>query len=99
MGSPKGCLLGLRVRDSGPFGALLRAISDELIDARIHFNLYQDLVASGPEYADEFNESNTPRVPEPRSGAGTAYALTRTPAAINRGPGLLQQRHDFLRER
>ena len=37
--------MGIRVRDSVQFGNLLKALADEIVDAQIHFKLYQDLVA------------------------------------------------------
>jgi len=49
----------IQVRDSAEFGALLEALADELVTARIHFKLYQDLRASYSEYANELNQSNT----------------------------------------
>ena len=47
------------IRSSEEFHRLLFALVDELVDAQIHFNLYQDLVAAIPEYSTEFNQSNT----------------------------------------
>jgi hypothetical protein len=40
-------------------GQLLRVLAGEIVDARIHFRLYQDLRAALPEYVDEFNQSKT----------------------------------------
>jgi hypothetical protein len=51
--------MGIRVRDSVQFGNLLKALADEIVNAQVHFKLYQDLVASYPTYADEFGQSNT----------------------------------------
>lgn len=45
------------VTDSAQFKRLLEALVDELIDARDHFRLHQDLDASIPEYQTEFNQS------------------------------------------
>jgi len=45
------------VTDSAEFKRLLEALVDELIDARDHFRLHQDLDAAIPEYQAEFNQS------------------------------------------
>src|SRR6267378_3311237 len=45
------------VSDSAEFKRLLEALVDELIDARDHFRLHQDLDAAIPEYGVEFNQS------------------------------------------
>lgn len=44
---------------SADFARLLDALTNELVEAQIHFSLYQDLVAAYPDYAREFKESNT----------------------------------------
>jgi hypothetical protein len=49
----------IAIQNSDQFHRLLFALVDELVDAQIHFNLYQDLVAAIPEYSTEFNQSNT----------------------------------------
>jgi hypothetical protein len=49
----------IAVRGSEEFHRLLLALADELVDARIHFNLHQNLTAAMPEYAREFNQSWT----------------------------------------
>src|SRR5271165_6903785 len=49
----------IRVADSKEFRRLIDALGDELVDAKIHFKLYQDLVAAIPEYRDEFSQSWT----------------------------------------
>ena len=45
------------VRDSGEFKQLLEALIDDLIDARTHYRLHQDLNAAIPNYTVEFNQS------------------------------------------
>lgn len=47
----------INVSDSAEFKRLLEALADELIDARDHFRLHQDLDASIPKYQAEFNQS------------------------------------------
>ena len=47
----------ISVSDSAEFKRLLEALADELIDARDHFRLHQDLDAAIPEYQAEFNQS------------------------------------------
>src|SRR6266849_2753023 len=47
------------IRDSNEFNRLLLALVDELVDAKIHFNLHQDIYAVMPEYFAEFNQSWT----------------------------------------
>jgi HEPN superfamily AbiU2-like protein len=49
----------INIRNSSEFNRLLTALVDELIDAQIHFTLYENLVAAMPEYHSEFNESWT----------------------------------------
>ncbi len=44
---------------SADFAHLLEALANEMVEAQIHFNLYQDLIAAYPEYAREFSQSNT----------------------------------------
>ncbi len=46
-------------RNSDEFGLLLSALANELVDAKVHFKLYQDLVAAIPVYPDEFSQSWT----------------------------------------
>jgi hypothetical protein len=45
------------VTDSAQFKRLLEALVDELIDARDHFRLHQDLDAAIQDYQAEFNQS------------------------------------------
>jgi hypothetical protein len=45
------------ISDSAEFKGLLEALVDELIDARDHFRLHQNLDAAIPEYGVEFNQS------------------------------------------
>lgn len=47
----------ISVSDSAEFKRLLEALVDELIDARDHFRLHQDLDAAIPDYQVEFNQS------------------------------------------
>jgi hypothetical protein len=47
----------INVSDSAEFKRLLEALVDELIDARDHFRLHQNLNAAIPEYGVEFNQS------------------------------------------
>jgi len=47
----------INVSDSAEFKRLLEALVDELIDARDHFRLHQNLDAAIPEYGVEFNQS------------------------------------------
>lgn len=49
----------ITIRNSSEFNRLLTALVDELIDAQIHFTLYENLVAAMPQYRSEFNESWT----------------------------------------
>ena len=49
--------MNIAVRDSGQFKQLLEALIDDLIDARTHFRLHQDLNAAIPDYTVEFNQS------------------------------------------
>jgi hypothetical protein len=49
--------MNITVSDSAEFKRLLEALVDELIDARDHFRLHQDLDAAIPEYQAEFNQS------------------------------------------
>ena len=45
------------ISDSAEFKRLLEALVDELIDARDHFKLHQNLDAAIPDYGVEFNQS------------------------------------------
>ncbi len=47
----------IEVTDSAQFKRLLEALVDELIDARDHFRLHQDLNAAIQDYQEEFNQS------------------------------------------
>jgi hypothetical protein len=47
------------ISDSGDFKRLLEELVGELIDARDHFKLHQDLDAAIPDYGLEFNQSTT----------------------------------------
>jgi hypothetical protein len=52
-------IMQIRIQNSAEFHCLLLALVDELTDAQIHFNLYQNLVAAKSDYAIEFNQSWT----------------------------------------
>ena len=41
------------------FDTLLNALSKEIIDAEVYFNLYEKLLVAIPEYKEVYNESNT----------------------------------------
>jgi hypothetical protein len=45
------------ISDSAEFRRLMEALVDELIDARDHFKLHQNLDAAIPDYGVEFNQS------------------------------------------
>ena len=45
------------VHDPAEFKRLLEVLVDELIDAREHFRLHQNLDAAIPDYIVEFNQS------------------------------------------
>jgi hypothetical protein len=47
----------IRIKDSEEFGRLLKALTDELVTACIHFNLYADLNESVSSYVTELNQS------------------------------------------
>jgi hypothetical protein len=47
----------IEVNDSTQFRRLVEALVDELIDARDHFRLHQELNAAIPDYQIEFNQS------------------------------------------
>jgi hypothetical protein len=49
----------IKIRNSEEFHRLLFALVNELVDAQIHFKLYQDLTVAKAEYAREFNQSWT----------------------------------------
>lgn len=49
----------IEIGGSADFARLLDDLTDELVEGNVHFSLYQDLVAAYPEYAREFNQSNT----------------------------------------
>ena len=49
----------LNVRNASEFHKLLFALAGELVDAKIHFRLFQDLSACRSEYFTEFAQSNT----------------------------------------
>ena len=50
----------LNISDASEFSSkLLFALAGELVDAKIHFNLFQDLSACRSEYFTEFAQSNT----------------------------------------
>ncbi len=49
----------IAVRDSNEFNSLLHALADEIVDAKIYFNLHQGLVAAFAEYEVEFGQSWT----------------------------------------
>ena len=48
----------LKIKNPAEFRKLLSALVEELVDAQIHFTLYQDLAASSAEYFIEFSQSN-----------------------------------------
>ncbi|SMO45543.1 hypothetical protein [Gracilimonas mengyeensis] len=48
-----------RINSSEEFERLLEGIADDLVHAKIHFRLHQDLSKSIKEYEREFNESRT----------------------------------------
>jgi len=49
----------LEIDDARQFRQLLTALLDEVVDARFHFNLHQDLVKASDEYFKEFSQSPT----------------------------------------
>jgi|SRR6185437_6679336 len=49
----------IRIDNAEEFHRLLLGLVDELIDAQIHFNLYQNLVAAKSDYAIELTQSWT----------------------------------------
>ena len=49
----------LNIRHEEDFGKLLDSLADDLVQANIHFRLYEDLQKSIPEFVSIFNESNT----------------------------------------
>jgi len=48
----------LNIRHEEDFGKLLDSLADDLVQANIHFRLYEDLKKSIPEFVSIFNESN-----------------------------------------
>lgn len=49
----------LKIKNADEFHKLLFALAGELVDAKIQFNLFQDLSACRSEYFTEFAQSNT----------------------------------------
>lgn len=49
----------MKIHNSSEFHKLLFALAGDLVDARIHFNLWRDLSAAKEEYFIEFSQSNT----------------------------------------
>ena len=49
----------LKIQNAAEFQKLLFTLAGELVDARIHFRLFQDLSAASAEYFREFAQSNT----------------------------------------
>src|SRR5215471_15681367 len=49
--------MNIVVRDSGEFKQLLEALINDLLDAREHFRLHQDIDAAIPAYREEFNQT------------------------------------------
>jgi hypothetical protein len=51
--------MGSLTADSAEFRRLLDALGNELVDAKFHFSLHQNLQKATPEYWDVFHQSNT----------------------------------------
>lgn len=49
----------LQINGSAEFATLLQALANELVDAQIHFKLFEDLLEAYRRYATEFSQSNT----------------------------------------
>lgn len=49
----------IEITSSEQFDTLLNALSKEIIDAEVYFNLCENLLAAIPEYKEVYNESNT----------------------------------------
>ena len=49
----------IKIDDSQEFGRLIKALTDEMVSACIHFRLYSDLEAARKNYSKELNQSWT----------------------------------------
>ena len=49
----------LKLKNAEEFRRLLTALLDDLVDARLHFSLHQELAKATEEYAGEFSQSPT----------------------------------------
>ena len=47
------------IKTAEEFRRLLTTLTDELVDANIHWQLYSDLALAGTKYAREFNQART----------------------------------------
>jgi hypothetical protein len=49
----------IKVTSTEEFSRLINALADEIVSAKIYFNLYSDLISDIPSYEHELNQSNT----------------------------------------